>query len=732
MADANTEILKSIEKLEKDSLQETRDHHAEMEQQGFRLGKLQDIAQKVNDLQEEVEKREVKKEKKEDKRSDLEIKTDKLKEQKKEKKQKKDDEKTVQEMEAFNRLADLGWEDVEIMEEVAAKIASGLTFSDQQLQEMKSNKEAIHLQTKKDEQRAEDDKNKQEAQLVSNMKQEEWLKDLLTIGEWNKDFAERAAKKAMQMKQGVEDWFKDKKKQLASAGMGLLEMLMKGAGLYVLYKIFDWLSKQDLSKLYNTMVEAWDKFSGGIFALRVWWMKIGERLKKTKFGRMITKGLRAIRTFFGGSGAIWKIMVALINFFGPKSTMGKFSTRILEFILRMKARIKSFFKPFVSLMKTLGGLGKFAGLDKIMKFLKGIMKVFGKLFLPISLLMAAWAAISGGLDEAAEESGGFPQKIMSFISGALKGLLDFFIFDLANLIQDGIKWAIGWFMGLFGFNEEEIEKATDFDFVKPIKDAVFGAIDWIRGLFRFDGKGVKLGKGFTKFLDLILFPLNKAIDWIRDMFGFKKEGEEDFSLGKIITDSLNKIFAWFKSLLDIDFTAMLKKIPGAGMVMDLLKGKEDSKSKEELSKMGLIDHDTFGKDDLELEKIKKEIAERRKKGENISGLISALTNVAKDESIDEGDRKKLAKILKAEGATLATGGYFSGGMALVGEKGPEIMVSARPANVIPAPETRDLMAGMGGGPSIAPTTIVNSSSSPVTTYANSSSHNPYSDKYFRN
>ena len=514
--------------------------------------------------------------------------------------------------------------------------------------------------------------------------------------------------------------------------MGLLEMLMKGAGLYILYKIFDWLSKQDLSKLYNTMVEAWDKFSGGIFALRVWWMKIGERLKKSKFGRMITKGLRAIRTFFGGSGAIWKIMVALINFFGPKSTMGKFSTRILEFILRMKARIKSFFKPFVSLMKTLGGLGKFAGLDKIMKFLKGIMKVFGKLFLPISLLMAAWAAISGGLDEAAEESGGIPQKIMSFISGALKGLLDFFIFDLANLIQDGIKWAIGWFMGLFGFNEEEIEKATDFDFVKPIKDAVFGAIDWIRGLFRFDGKGVKLGKGFTKFLDLILFPLNKAIDWIRDMFGFKKEGEEDFSLGKLITNALNDMFAWFKSLLDIDFTAMLKKIPGAGMVMDLLKGKEDSKSKEELSKMGLIDHDTFGKDDLELEKIKKEIAERRKKGENISGLISALTNVAKDESIDEGDRKKLAKILKAEGATLATGGYFSGGMALVGEKGPEIMVSARPANVIPAPETRDLMAGMGGGPSIAPTTIVNSSSSPVTTYANSSSHNPYSDKYFRN
>ena len=693
MADANTEILKSIEKLEKESLQETRDHHAEMEQQGFRLGKLQDIAQKVNDLQEEVEKREVKKEKKEDKRSDLEIKTDKLKEQKKEKKQKKDDEKTVQEMEAFNRLADLGWEDVEIMEEVAAKIASGLTFSDQQLQEMKSNKEAIHLQTKKDEQRAEDDKNKQEAQLVSNMKQEEWLKDLLTIGEWNKDFAERAAKKAMQMKQGVEDWFKDKKKQLASAGMGLLEMLMKGAGLYVLYKIFDWLSKQDLKDLYNTMVEAWDKFSGGIAALRVWWMMIGERLKKTKFGRMITKGLRAIRTFFGGSGAIWKIMVALINFFGPKSTMGKFSTRILEFILRMKARIKSFFKPFINLMKTLGGLGKFAGLDKIMKFLKGIMKVFGKLFLPISLLMGAWAAISGGLDEAAEESGGFPQKILSFISGALKGLLDFFIFDLAELIQDGIKWAIGWFMGLFGFSEEEIESATDWDLVGMVKDALFGAIDFVRDIFRFEDTSLK--GIFTSLIDIVTAPIGLVINFIGNLFGFT-EPDEPFSLGKFITDTIASIWESIKELMNP--AKLLSKLNPFS--------DDEAPSKEEL---------------------KKEIAE--------------LERDVADDSWHEtkGERKKdkeeLEK-LKARLAKMSTGGtILPGGMAIVGEgsMGGELVLNANSAaKVIPAKETADIMAGIGGGPSIAPTTIVNSSSSPVTTYANSSSHNPYSDKYFRN
>ena len=139
---------------------------------------------------------------------------------------------------------------------------------------------------------------------------------------------------------------------------------------------------------------------------------------------------------------------------------------------------------------------------KAMTFVKGIAKTFAKFFAPITVFMAAWAAISGGLDEAEKESGGFPQKILSFISGALKGLIDFFVFDLAKLIQDGIKWAIGWFMGLFGFSEEEIEKATDFDFVKPIRDAVMDAIDWIRDLIRFDGKGVDFSK-MAKFIDII-------------------------------------------------------------------------------------------------------------------------------------------------------------------------------------------------------------------------------------
>ena len=135
-------------------------------------------------------------------------------------------------------------------------------------------------------------------------------------------------------------------------------------------------------------------------------------------------------------------------------------------------------------------------------------------------------------------------------------------FEIFDTLEDGIKWAIGWFMGLFGFSEEEIEKATDFDFVKPIRDAVMDAIDWVRDLFRFDGKGVDFSK-LAKFIDILLWPLNQAIKWIRKLFGFEEKEGEEFSLGKLITDALNNIFAWFKKLLDFALRiSSFKATPG--------------------------------------------------------------------------------------------------------------------------------------------------------------------------
>ena len=468
-------------------------------------------------------------------------------------------------------------------------------------------------------------------------------------------------------------------------------------------------------------------------------------------GRAINKGpIKAITDWFTGKTrgslprkimAIWKNTVRNFNkqikigkawvkgitgFFGEaKGSLGQKIKNMWKAITGpvMKAldpaikALKGALKPLLDFFKTgkgaTGAGGIFTKITNIMKsvmpittkamgFVGTILKTFGKLFAPITVFMAAWAAISGGLDEAEKESGGFPQKILSFISGALKGLIDFFVFDLANLIQDGIKWAIGWFMGLFGFSEEEIEKATDFDFVKPIKDAVFGAIDWVRDLFRFDGKGISF-KGLAPLIDILLWPLNKAMDWLNSIFKFSTDetGEaKKFSIGDLITGALDSIIGFFTDILDFDFTGMLKSIPG----YDLISGFfTDSK-----------------------EDIQEEIDELKKSNETYKGK-------------DAGSRRKrnIQKIaqLEAQLEKMATGGtILPGGAAIVGEgsmAGELVLNANSAAKVIPAKQSADLMSGIGGGQNFAPTTIVNSAPASTTMIASSSSLNPVSQKYFR-
>ena len=650
------------------------------------LAKTQEKLVKGN---EEESKKTEKDNKIKDEKTDAQIEYEELKKKRSEKDSKKRDDKKVDEMRHYNRLEELGWQNEDDMDDMAKQMADGLVLSEAELIEIGKNKDAIAEQTLKDERAEARKKAKDDALLVKNQNQEDYLKGLFTLGDWNKDFAERQAKRVMQMKESVGKWWQDKKDSLKKTGMGLLDLLMKGAGLYILYELFTWLAKQDLKKLYETSKEALASFWGGMTALGAWWLMIGARLKKTKFGLWIAKGIKAIRTFFGGTGAIWKILVGMMKFFGHDSVMGKMAFKVLQFV----EKIKKMFQPII---KAFGFVKKVSGLGKIMKFLKTIMKVFGKLFLPISLLMGAWAAISGGLDEAAEESGGFPQKILSFISGALKGLLDFFIFDLAALIQDGIKWAIGWFMGLFGFNEEEIEKATDFDFVKPIKDAVFKAIDWLRDLFRFEDTSLK--GIFSSLIDIVTAPLGMVITFVKNIFGWG-DPDEPFSLGKLITDTVDSIWQWLKDFLN---------------------------PKKLLEKLNPLNW--FGGDDSK-EDIQKEIAELQADNAvlntgTLSGRKRKESNLKKMEELEE----KLAK--------METGGsILPGGMAIVGEgsmSGELVMNTNSAAKVIPAKESADIMSGMGGGGEMfAPTTIVNSAPSATTMIAGSNSLNPISQKYFR-
>ena len=129
-------------------------------------------------------------------------------------------------MRHYNRLEELGWQNEDDMDDMAKQMADGLVLSEAELIEIGKNKDAIAEQTLKDERAEARKKAKDDALLVKNQNQEDYLKGLFTLGDWNKDFAERQAKRVMQMKESVGKWWQDKKDSLKKTGMGLLDLLM--------------------------------------------------------------------------------------------------------------------------------------------------------------------------------------------------------------------------------------------------------------------------------------------------------------------------------------------------------------------------------------------------------------------------------------------------------------------------------------------------------------------------
>ena len=482
--------------------------------------------------------------------------------------------------------------------------------------------------------------------------------------------------------------------------------LVLGGGLRGLLKVFNFLTKGIFSgkgMIGKRILAVADWFTGKgkntlprkIMAM--WKNAVRDFNKAMKFGKAWIKG---ITDWFSGKqrGSLPRKIMAIW-----KNTIRHATKALAPVTTALKAAVQpllSFFQTgknatgvggiFTKIKNMFGAGGKIMGLvSKAKGFLTKALGIFGKLFAPITVFMAAWAAISGGLDEAEKESGGFPQKILAFISGALKGLIDFFVFDLANLIQDGIKWAIGWVMGLFGFSEKEIEKATDFDFVKPIKDAVFKAIDWLKNLFSF--KDTSLKGLFTSFIDIVTAPIGLAVTFLKSIFKWG-DPDEPFSLGKLITDTIGDIIAFMKDFLNP------KKI---------------------LEKLNPLNW--FGGDDSK-EEIQAELAAAKKGKKNI--MTGKVT-------IDEAKVKELEEKL----AKMATGGMIMpGGAAIVGEgsmAGELVVNAASAAKVIPAKLTESLMSGIGGGQNFAPTTVVNSAPTSSSTIMASSSINPISQKYFR-
>jgi hypothetical protein len=208
--------------------------------------------------------------------------------------------------------------------------------------------------------------------------------------------------------------------------------------------------------------------------------------KKFKLGEKIFKAFGTIGKLFKGDGVFGKAFAKIGNFF--KS-------------------IKDFFMKFVTKTKSL---------SKVFTWMKNIGKVFGKFFLPITILMGAFEVVKGFM-------AGFKKDgIIGGIIGALDGLIDFLVDAPINMIKD----LISWLLKKFGFDDAAASMdAFEFDLSGMLSNAFYGIANWIRGLFGME-------------------PLGGSDDL--------ETPEEEWSLWDTISNALSSVTTWLGELLSMD------------------------------------------------------------------------------------------------------------------------------------------------------------------------------------
>jgi len=145
------------------------------------------------------------------------------------------------------------------------------------------------------------------------------------------------------------------------------------------------------------------------------------------------------------------------------------------------------------------------------------------------------------------------------------------------------------------------------------------AVAFVTDLFSFSSEDATVAGVATKLLDIILAPYNLAINFLRGIFGFGEDEEGNqlpsFSIGELLIETMTNIFNWFSNLLDIDVGALVKKIPGAGKVIDFLFGDETAEDRiadqqalvDKLQRD--VDTDRFYESDAQKERDKVALAE---------------------------------------------------------------------------------------------------------------------------
>jgi hypothetical protein len=242
-------------------------------------------------------------------------------------------------------------------------------------------------------------------------------------------------------------------------------------------------------------------------------------------------------------------------------------------------------------------------------------------------------------------------------------------FSFLTLISGVFASVKKWFTGLFSWNSDG-QNEEGFSIMSAVTDAFKSAVKWVKSIFSWGEEGPTVKGGISKFIDIVLAPYNLAINWLMGLFGWGKPDGEPFSIGKLVTDAITKIFDWFKGLLDFDFAGLLKKIPGAATVMKFFNKDEELKAAEE---SGLYDKDIVGASEIDkkkattapLEQLKAILADddlRKKDKAYIEKLVAdrssalAAANAALQAAEEEKNGANGATITQIDNSTVLNGG----------------------------------------------------------------------------
>ena len=314
-----------------------------------------------------------------------------------------------------------------------------------------------------------------------------------------------------------------------------------------------------------------------------------------------------------------------------------------------------------------------------------------------------------------------------FLTALGKSIKEFYT-TLIDVPGNFIKDLIADILAFFGFYDTA-RTFRDFDLTTFISETIQKAYDYVVGLFKFGVDKAKtalkklLGFAFGEggLMDIVLAPVSKAINYVRGLFGFTDPEGEEFDLSASIRESFSKIFDYFGKIFDIDVAKIIEGIPGATRI---------------LKSLGVIEKT----DEEKAQELQYEIEGLRKDIETDSIMSVGFSSEDEKERLKELEAQ-LAMLKEKGGGTgdeyveerYMGGAVGAGKLALVGEQGPELIMSRSPMQVFSEQRTDQIgMAAinrlMGGGGGGAGTTVIQQVSNNVNNTNRTSVIRPLSDQ----